>query len=104
MIRGGLTLLENGGGKGIRTPETFQPNSFQDCRDRPLRHPSDLVRQDFTATWLGRIGIWASRPIHLFGEQFRRSKPRPWRQNRELDTKLRALVAEDWRFSAHPLQ
>ena len=28
------------GGGGIRTPGTFQYNSFQDCRHRPLGHAS----------------------------------------------------------------
>ena len=35
-----FTLLFCGGG-GIRTPGTFQYNSFQDCRHRPLGHASE---------------------------------------------------------------
>lgn len=27
-----------GGERGIRTPGLLRVNSFQDCRDRPLRH------------------------------------------------------------------
>ena len=33
-------FLTFGGGRGIRTPGTLPPNSFQDCRHRPLGHSS----------------------------------------------------------------
>lgn len=35
--------MKSGGEKGIRTPEPLQASCFQDKRDRPLRHLSDLV-------------------------------------------------------------
>ena len=36
----GLTCGE----RGIRTPGTFQYNSFQDCRFKPLTHLSKILR------------------------------------------------------------
>ncbi len=33
---------ESGGGGGIRTHGTLRFSSFQDCRDRPLCHPSEI--------------------------------------------------------------
>ena len=38
----------HGGRRGIRTPETFRFNGFQDRRDRPLRHPSMVLFRDKT--------------------------------------------------------
>ena len=38
----------HGGRRGIRTPETFRFNGFQDRRDRPLRHPSVALFREKT--------------------------------------------------------
>ena len=38
----------HGGRRGIRTPETFRFNGFQDRRDRPLRHPSTALSREKT--------------------------------------------------------
>ena len=36
------SILQFCGKRGIRTPEPFQVNGFQDRRDRPLRHLSSF--------------------------------------------------------------
>ena len=36
-----MAIGEKSGGGGIRTPGTLPPNSFQDCRHRPLGHTSE---------------------------------------------------------------
>ena len=42
FVRLSAIVFYSCGGKGIRTPGTFQYNSFQDCRNRPLCHPSNI--------------------------------------------------------------
>jgi hypothetical protein len=45
----GITQSNRGGEKGIRTPEGFHLNGFQDRRNRPLCHLSGVCDQDFTS-------------------------------------------------------
>jgi hypothetical protein len=47
------------GGGEIRTHEAFRPSGFQDRRDQPLCHPSDLSECVWTEQFITRLRHYA---------------------------------------------
>src|SRR5260370_20687124 len=58
---------EGSGGGEIRTHEAFRPSGFQDRRDQPLCHPSDLSECAWTEQFITRLRHYAKRNRGILG-------------------------------------